>query len=157
MRYVKLENGNPVNYTIEQLFIDYPNAEIYKYTMLPNESLLANYNVYPLITTQQPMGDVVEEDLPEFKEGEWYQTWKIRDFSTEELLEKKAEMEISIQQRLEDETTFFVATEISQERYSICQSCDRFNSFTTQCKECGCIMYLKSKLRGHVCPMNKWG
>jgi len=37
-------------------------------------------------------------------------------------------------------------------RYSICKGCP----LTKQCKQCGCIMSLKTKLQHATCPLNKW-
>jgi hypothetical protein len=50
MKYIKLLNGIPENYTLEQLLIDFPNAIIYKKTKLPNEELIKEFNVYPYRT-----------------------------------------------------------------------------------------------------------
>lgn len=87
MRYIKLENNVPVNYSIEQLFKDYPDAQIYKKTQMPNEQMLANYNVYPLITEPKPYcseEQIADESTPEFRENEWHQTWIVRDLTEEE-------------------------------------------------------------------------
>ena len=90
MRHIKLENNMPVNYTLEQLFIDVPDAVIYKNSQMPHPELLSNYNVYPLVTTPQPSlneDETVEEGTPEFKDNEWQQTWIIRKLSTDEIQE----------------------------------------------------------------------
>jgi hypothetical protein len=81
MKYIRLENNQPINYTIEQLLIDHPDAVIYKKTKMPNEQLLANYNVYPLITEAAPdinEDETAEESTPEFRDGEWHQTWRVK-------------------------------------------------------------------------------
>lgn len=49
-----------------------------------------------------------------------------------------------------------VEQEIAKERLDICNGCERFIKATTQCKECGCIMKLKTKLPNASCPLNKW-
>lgn len=46
--------------------------------------------------------------------------------------------------------------EDADKRYSICQMCPEFISLTTQCKKCGCIMKLKTKIEGATCPLEKW-
>jgi hypothetical protein len=46
--------------------------------------------------------------------------------------------------------------EISNERFEICLGCDRFIHATKQCKECGCFMNLKTRLREATCPLDKW-
>jgi hypothetical protein len=52
--------------------------------------------------------------------------------------------------------TEFVTDLVQDERYSICKSCPEFIDLTTQCKKCGCIMKLKTKLEKAVCPIGKW-
>jgi hypothetical protein len=47
--------------------------------------------------------------------------------------------------------------EIAAERYSICQSCDQFNSTFKSCKDCGCFMPAKVLLKFSKCPLGKWG
>lgn len=87
MRYIKVENNTPIQYSLEQLFIDYPNAVIYKMSKMPNEKLLANYNVYPLITEPAPQvapDETAEEGMPEFRDGEWHQTWATRQLTEQE-------------------------------------------------------------------------
>ena len=44
----------------------------------------------------------------------------------------------------------------SAERYEICKSCDWFRSVIKQCKKCGCIMPLKTRLETGKCPIRKW-
>lgn len=41
-------------------------------------------------------------------------------------------------------------------RYSLCQDCPEFIKLTTQCKQCGCIMKMKVKLKEAKCPIGKW-
>jgi len=41
-------------------------------------------------------------------------------------------------------------------RYSICKSCPELIDLTKQCKQCGCIMSLKTKLQHATCPLKKW-
>jgi hypothetical protein len=50
-----------------------------------------------------------------------------------------------------------VEVEIFEKRMAICKECPKFISATTQCKECGCIMKLKTRLPNAECPMHKWG
>jgi hypothetical protein len=49
-----------------------------------------------------------------------------------------------------------VNTTIAEERLSICKECPEFIKATSQCKECGCIMNLKTKLPNASCPLKKW-
>lgn len=46
--------------------------------------------------------------------------------------------------------------ELASRRLDICLGCDRLIKVTKQCKECGCFMALKVKLKEAVCPLNKW-
>ena len=50
-----------------------------------------------------------------------------------------------------------VSDEIASERLSICQACPELIKITNQCKKCGCMMNLKTKLPHASCPLNKWG
>lgn len=45
----------------------------------------------------------------------------------------------------------------AKERMDICLSCPELVNLTKQCKKCGCIMPLKTKLALAVCPIEKWG
>ena len=46
--------------------------------------------------------------------------------------------------------------EIQTSRWSICEQCPRLLKATSQCKECGCFMKIKVKLKEAVCPLDKW-
>lgn len=46
---------------------------------------------------------------------------------------------------------------VAKQRLEICNICDHYDHTTTQCKECGCIMLLKTILASSVCPLDKWG
>ena len=52
--------------------------------------------------------------------------------------------------------TEYAEEEESQNRWSICEECPRLLKATGQCKECGCFMKLKVKLKKAVCPLGKW-
>lgn len=45
---------------------------------------------------------------------------------------------------------------VAKERLEICSKCPRFIKTTTQCKECGCFMNMKTKLPNAECPIGKW-
>lgn len=155
MRFIKLENNIPINYTIDQLFVDTPEAVIYKNSQMPNEELLANYNVYPLMTTPQPdlnEDEIAEEGIPEFKDGIWQQSWVIRPLTESEILEvidgiQRAELIL--------DPIYLPNTTVQATRYNICKNCTSFTILKT-CKECGCIMPLKTRLANAVCPLGKW-
>lgn len=42
------------------------------------------------------------------------------------------------------------------QRMNICMSCDRLFKTTRQCKECGCFMKIKVRLKNASCPLDKW-
>jgi len=44
----------------------------------------------------------------------------------------------------------------SEEKYKICQGCEKFISLTKQCKVCMCFMPFKVKLENESCPEGKW-
>jgi predicted metal-binding protein len=46
---------------------------------------------------------------------------------------------------------------IAKERMLVCFECEKYIKATTQCKECGCVMLLKTLLMDSSCPLNKWG
>lgn len=52
--------------------------------------------------------------------------------------------------------TEWVSEDISNSRYSICQSCPELIKLTKQCKKCGCFMAVKTKLQLATCPLGKW-
>lgn len=49
----------------------------------------------------------------------------------------------------------FTTDEIAAERMAICQACPRLSQHN-QCKECGCLMTAKTRLKGANCPLGKW-
>jgi hypothetical protein len=53
-------------------------------------------------------------------------------------------------------STEFATESVQEERYSICKLCPEFIGVTSQCKKCGCIMKLKTKLLLAQCPLEKW-
>jgi hypothetical protein len=44
----------------------------------------------------------------------------------------------------------------AERRYDICKACPELIDLTKQCKQCGCMMALKTKLQHATCPLNKW-
>lgn len=45
---------------------------------------------------------------------------------------------------------------LAAHRYSICLDCDKMFRPTKQCKECGCFLVLKVKVKNQSCPLGKW-
>lgn len=158
MRYVKVENNIPTDYSLGELFTDFPNAVVYKNSQMPNQELLANYNVYPLITEPQPPltdDEVAEESTPVFFQGEWHQKWEVRKKTNEEI---QVDIDDNINNSQFDEdsnNTFFSNKEVQEHRYAICKSCNFFTSYKT-CQKCGCIVPLKIRVSSAQCPLDKW-
>jgi hypothetical protein len=44
----------------------------------------------------------------------------------------------------------------AEDRLAICIECPRLIHSTKQCRECGCFMALKVKLKDATCPIGKW-
>jgi hypothetical protein len=57
---------------------------------------------------------------------------------------------------IEKKNFFQERKEVAKQRLAICDTCDRYDPTTTQCKECGCFMILKSVFPASNCPLNKW-
>lgn len=53
-------------------------------------------------------------------------------------------------------STQWADEEKAKERLSICKACPELIKLTTQCKKCGCLMKMKTKLEHAVCPIGKW-
>jgi hypothetical protein len=159
MRYIKLKNDQPIDYTIEELMIAYPNAGIYKLSKLPDPELLSQYNVYPLITEQKPTvneDEAAEESVPEFRDGEWHQTWTVRKLTIQEIDEiVKTRTSTPIQEEMVIQQGYFTTKETADQRYEVCKTCDALSILKT-CKECGCIMPLKVRIAHVTCPLGKW-
>jgi len=45
----------------------------------------------------------------------------------------------------------------SKWRMEICLRCDRLEKRYKVCKECKCLMLIKTKLADSFCPIGKWG
>tara|TARA_B100001142_G_scaffold6565_1_gene6657 strand:- start:8543 stop:9034 length:492 start_codon:yes stop_codon:yes gene_type:complete len=160
MKYIKLVNNIPINYTIEQFIEEYPEVKIYtKVKGIPDKNVLKQYDVFPVITTASPEitadTEVVEIDPQQNWNGEWIQQWEVK-----EIHKSIDDMEV------EEEKGFkfpnlgpdaFATNEQRLERMNICQDCDRYRKSTRQCKECGCFMVLKAQLKVSACPLDKWG
>jgi hypothetical protein len=54
----------------------------------------------------------------------------------------------------------FLETPLSKKRYSICETCESFNSTLKTCKLCNCFMPLKVRVPDIIhkvrCPKGKW-
>jgi hypothetical protein len=50
----------------------------------------------------------------------------------------------------------FCPSNIVNERLSTCNTCPDFVRSTTQCRQCGCFMSAKTRLKKASCPIGKW-
>jgi hypothetical protein len=50
-----------------------------------------------------------------------------------------------------------VSDEVAESRMSICLSCPFLFKISKQCRKCGCMMNLKTKLPNASCPEGHWG
>ena len=46
--------------------------------------------------------------------------------------------------------------ELARLRLETCLNCPELIKTTKQCKKCGCLMTVKTKLEAAKCPMGKW-
>jgi hypothetical protein len=56
---------------------------------------------------------------------------------------------MAIKDFLADKTTYYA-------RLQVCSQCDSLQKPIYRCKECGCIMPAKAKIKSSICPLNKW-
>ena len=52
--------------------------------------------------------------------------------------------------------TEYATEDLARHRLAVCEACPRLLKTTYQCKECGCFMKLKVRLRDAECPLDKW-
>jgi hypothetical protein len=157
MKYIKIENGAPKNYLIENFDTDHPGVNLYINSTDPDLDLLSKYNVYPLITTNPPIVgeiEVAEEGLPNLHNDEWYQTWVVRTLDQAEI-NAAIESRTTVPVDVEIAKSFFVPEELVNQRSEICNSCPSHNILKI-CLECSCITPLKIRIKSATCPIGKW-
>lgn len=49
-----------------------------------------------------------------------------------------------------------ISEEEANVRLAICEECPELIKITKQCKQCGCFMNAKTKIKNATCPLNKW-
>jgi hypothetical protein len=52
--------------------------------------------------------------------------------------------------------TEYTSEQDAKNRLDICKACPELIQATHQCKKCGCLMHLKTKLAKAECPLGKW-
>jgi hypothetical protein len=69
--------------------------------------------------------------------------------------EPQVELEAVDQEQLE--LDFLVNKETnSQDRLAICKTCPELITPINVCKQCGCLMNIKTRIFTSACPLNKW-
>lgn len=83
--HIKLTNGQPENYSIGQLRRDNPNVSFPKN---PPDSLLAEWDVYPLVESERPdydnLSQKISESSPILSDGKWTQQWVVENLPQED-------------------------------------------------------------------------
>jgi len=82
MKYVKLTNGVPSEYSLNRLRVENPNVS---FPSTPSEASLVEYNVYPLVDGDKPAFDIVTPGSIEEINGVWTQTYTGRNYTAEEI------------------------------------------------------------------------
>jgi hypothetical protein len=102
--YLRINEENNIQYPYG-LFLfrqDFPNSSPPKSFDEMSEENREYFGIYSVISTEEPIADVVEEGTPEFIEGQWIQTWTAREFTQEEideqLAQKRAMMSVTMRQ-----------------------------------------------------------
>lgn len=71
----------------------------------------------------------------------------------EKLKERAAEVAEETASKIKDRVA---EPEVAQKRIEICIACPSLIQITKTCKECGCFMAAKTKLKNAECPLKKW-
>ena len=82
-------------------------------------------------------------------------TYLLAKYEADEYAKKNEKIDLrSIPKRIKN--IILHDQDIIDKRFSMCQDCEHFISATSQCKECGCFMKVKTKLATASCPVGKW-
>jgi len=85
VKLIKVENGNPVPYSISKLKKEYRNVGI---PQNPTNRFLSKFDVYPLYEQEKPEYDKFTQRLKggpiEYNNGRWEETWQIIEMTAEE-------------------------------------------------------------------------
>lgn len=89
--YIHVVNGEAHPYSVTQLRRDNPGTS---FPQQPSESLLAQWNVYPVTPVPRPEADHtqnVAEGAPNFDGTHWVQTWVVTDATDDEIARRTKE------------------------------------------------------------------
>ena len=80
-------------YSIGNLRRDNPNVS---FPRNPSEELLADWNVFPVVSQTPPEHDPITQNLsqgtPTLVDGQWLQTWEITEASAEQIAERQRDL-----------------------------------------------------------------
>jgi len=88
MQYVKVEDGLLVKLGVQRATAEREIRSLYPNVSLPArlpEKMLEDHGFVQVRPAARPDGDVVTEGQPEQRDGKWYQTWEVREFTAEEI------------------------------------------------------------------------
>lgn len=99
--YAQIENDAIVRYpvSLSQVLTSNPNVSL---SSAPAFEDLAMLGYAVVAETERPAGDVVTEGQPEQRDGVWYQTWEVREFTMEEQAERDAQLRAELAQQIAD-------------------------------------------------------
>ena len=97
--YALIIDESVEKYPANRFFLQQRNPRVSFPSILTDE-IWNTYGFVKVLTTNQPTydrdaGNLVE-DVPEFRDGQWYQTWKFVPFSDIELDERNTERDLSL-------------------------------------------------------------
>lgn len=118
--HIKLTNGVPEKYTIGQLRRNNPQVSFPK--SIP-DATLAEYDVYPLKTTERPAdtsAQKVVEGVPVLIDGVWTQVWDIVDKTPEETAEYLSRLQDQIASQTQQRLDQFARTRSYDGILSLC-------------------------------------
>lgn len=72
--------------SIDQIRRAHPNISLPRN---PSDEALAAFGYARIHPTPRPSGDVVTPGQPEQRDGQWYQTWEVREFTPEDRAERQ--------------------------------------------------------------------
>lgn len=88
-KYIKVVDGQPVEYSLGKLRLDNPNTSFPKW---PDSSILEEFDVYELKLVERPHPTIsqdVTEGEPQLVNGVWTQNWVATEVDDEELVERQ--------------------------------------------------------------------
>ncbi|MFT2184386.1 DUF4376 domain-containing protein [Pseudomonas putida] len=97
--YAQIENDAIVRYpvSLSQVLTSNPNVSL---SSAPAVEDLAMLGYAVVAETERPAGDVVTEGQPEQRDGVWYQTWEVREFTADEQTERATQRREEMSQQI---------------------------------------------------------